>query len=429
MMLVYGLAGILLGILAGILPGLGTSSLMILMLVPLMSADPVNVIVFYLGVLTSAQYFGSVTGILTGVPGDPSALPSSKWGFSETQQGRGPSLLYQTSKWSLISGVVSFLVFLLLMTQGWFWVKSLSVLSISILLLCAVVGIVIFSQNSLSKNTLLVLAGAVLGSIGYSENYQSYFLVGDQSVLSHGIPWMPVMVGLMVIPGIWSLRLLSKHTTITKTDSQIQESDTYSKSAVRGGVVGFLLGMVPGMSYILSSITAAKIEENISNNPRKIVVAAESANNAGAVSMLLPLFMLGLPITASESVLLVLLSTNASMQAIPLIFQTHWIEISIYFVCINIVLFLLAWKLAERVCSVIFSKLTVLIVVSLVLAIAGTLWAGYWSHTMLLTAVTLFVFTCAGVYAKNIDWSPLVYVMIMHPYIESTVYKIQQIYF
>lgn len=51
MMLVYGLAGILLGILAGILPGLGTSSLMILMLVPLMSADPVNVIVFYLGVL------------------------------------------------------------------------------------------------------------------------------------------------------------------------------------------------------------------------------------------------------------------------------------------------------------------------------------------------------------------------------------------
>ena len=74
---IAGTLGLLLGIVAGILPGLGTGSLLGILFIFLLQAPAEAVIVFYLGILISGQYFGSVTAILTGVPGDPSAIPSS----------------------------------------------------------------------------------------------------------------------------------------------------------------------------------------------------------------------------------------------------------------------------------------------------------------------------------------------------------------
>ena len=426
MTLFFALLGLLLGIIAGILPGLGTTTLLAMLIVPLSNTDPINVIIFYICILTSAQYFGSVGGILTGVPGDPSAMPSAKWGFAEATNGRGSSLLFATAKWSLISGLISFLLFILIIKQDWYWAKSLTASAQALLFLAATCGIVLFSQNSIVKNLLLVISGAFLSLIGYSENFQDYFLSSPNSITATGIPWLSVMTGLLVIPGLWSLPSKPPRHQVDHVEP---DQNGYIGAATRGGIIGFLLGMTPGLSYVLSSMAAAKLEETVSSNSRKIVVSAESANNAGAVSVLLPMFMLGIPITASESIIFMLLTSNATSQALPTIFQSHWIEIFVYFVSINIALFFLSWRYAATAISIIFAKPTVLVVISLLLAISGVIWFGVWSHTLGITLITLVISSIIGINIKKLDWSPLVYVMIICPYIESTVYKFQQLYF
>lgn len=424
---VFGSMGLVLGILAGLLPGLGTGSLMGAMFVILMSTAPINVLIFYLGVLTSAQYFGSVSSIITGVPGDTSAIPSSIWGHKLAQQGKGENLLFDTAFYSLLSGLISFVLFLLMVTLGLYWAKSLSTIVQTILLLIAVICIISFSQNKLTVNALLAALGLGLATIGYSSNFQTYFFVESNSMFRQGIPWLPVLAGLLVIPSVSSPIIKSQ---LSPSPAIISIATTLKNYivAIRGAVIGFILGTVPGLSYNLSSLMAAKLEEKLSNDSFKIVVSSESANNAGAVSTLLPLFILGIPITASESIVLAIITTNTTLQSIPDIFKNNLIIFSTYFIIINLLLFVAAWKFATSISTVVFKYQRLLAIFSVLLVVGSTCWLGYYQGNLLVTVITLILSTLIGIYFKKIDWVPIIFIMVMQPFLESTAAKLIQLY-
>jgi putative tricarboxylic transport membrane protein len=79
---------------------------------------------------------------------------------------------------------------------------------------------------------------------------------------------------------------------------------------VRGTAVGFFLGILPGGGPVLASFLSYGLEKRISKDPDKFgkgaiegVAAPESANNAAASSSFIPLLTLGIPPTASLSIL------------------------------------------------------------------------------------------------------------------------------
>lgn len=419
--------GILLGVLAGSLPGLGTGSTLGILFVILLKASPESIIIFYLGILISAQYFGSVTAILTGVPGDTSAIPSAKFGFQLAKKGYGPALIFATAKYSLWSGFFSFLLLLAILHYGWYWANALSTIVQSIIFLLAVVLLVVLSrENKIAVNCLLSVFGFLIGAIGYSVNYQTYFLVSYGSMLNLGVPWVPVMIGLMVIPALISIPRFNV-STFTH-DKTISICDNLTWVATRGGVIGFLLGNVPGLSYILSSLVSAKVEESRSNNYAKIVVASESANNAGAVGMLLPLFLLGIPITVSEVIVFSLLTSHVSLSSIPELILDNWIIISVYFFIMNLILFFLSWKLALPICRFLFSNGKVLILVSLIFSLAGTVWLGWYNQQIYLYLIILAISSLIGIFVK-VDWTVTIFSMLLYSQIETNFYKLSQLYF
>lgn len=425
--LIYGSAGVGLGIMAGILPGLGTGSVMALMSLLLMGSEPQHVLIFYLGILVSAQYFGSVTAILTGIPGDPSSLPSATWGFPAAQQGQGQELLYITAKWSLISGITGFVLCVMIIVSGTYWARSLSVSVQSWLLLGAIVSIMLFSANTRIKNMILLCLGGVLASVGYSENFMQYFWVDSSSWLSDGIPWLPIMMGLMVIPGVMSL--LSYRSQLITVTQRPRSLESHWPSGVRGGLIGFVLGTVPGMSYVLGSLVASKVEYAIQANAKKVVVASESANNAGATSMLLPLIMLGIPITTSDSVVYALLTANQSHNTISTIFHQHWPMLVIYFVVINLMLFLLAWRTGAAICGWVFEHAHAMAIMAMTLSVLSTSWLGYHTGQLSVSLAALAISTLVGLRFRDHDFSPVVYMMIMYPFVELTWHKASQLYF
>lgn len=425
---IYGIAGLIMGIMAGVLPGLGTGSLMALMSMFLLGTDATLIIVFYLAVLVSAQYFGSVTAILTGVPGDPAAMPSAVWGFPAARSGQARELLYQTAKWSLISGISGFGLFLIIVISGTYWAQSLGVSVQWILLSLAVLGIATFSANSVCKNILLVLLGAVLASVGYSENFMTYFWVDPDSVLSTGIPWLPVMIGVMVVPGLLSL-VNAQSTMLDAKPDPTPTRDVCWPAGVRGSIIGFVLGTVPGMSYVLGSMMASKIESAIQPDPKRVVVSAEAANNSGAVSMLLPLILLGIPITASDSVVFALLTANQSQITISDTFRQNWLPLIVYFVLINCILFVLAWRAGSWICQRVFANGKIVAGLAMFLCGVSTIWLGYTTGQLSVSLLALSISTITALIFRRCDFSPLVYMMIMYPFLEVTWHKASQLYF
>lgn len=418
--------GLTLGIVAGILPGLGTGGLMSIMFVLLMQMSPVHVLLFFICILTSAQYFGSTIAILSGIPGDPSAIPSSKWGFDLAQKGYGRDILYVTAKYSLLAGLISFLFFLAMVVANAYSASTLSIKYQASVITVALVSIALISENRWHTNILLTAVGLILGTVGYSVNYQTYFLTAELDSLRLGIPWLPILIGLLAIPG--TIKLFNTSLFLNNHNGQ-QKLMPQPWAAARGGAIGFVIGLVPGLSYILSSILAAKLEEKINPDPAGIVVASESANNSGAVSVLLPLLVLGVPITAAETVVFTALTSNATASSIPSLVSNNWLTFALSFVFMNLMLFILAWKMSVRICEFVFRYSRPFGLVAISMAISGIVWIGLQSNQLFLYISVLCIATAVGLKFKHIDWTPLIFAMMLQEYVESTFYKIQQIYF
>ena len=80
---------------------------------------------------------------------------------------------------------------------------------------------------------------------------------------------------------------------------------------VRGGIVGFLVGLMPGVGPVVASMLAYVIERRASKHPERFgkgaldaVAAAESANNSAVHGAMVPMLSLGIPASPATAVLL-----------------------------------------------------------------------------------------------------------------------------
>ena len=88
-----------------------------------------------------------------------------------------------------------------------------------------------------------------------------------------------------------------------------------AKGAIlRGTLVGFFLGILPGGGAILASFVSYAVEKKFSKYPEKFgegviegVAAPETANNAAAQTSFIPLLTLGIPSNSVMAVLRALL--------------------------------------------------------------------------------------------------------------------------
>jgi putative tricarboxylic transport membrane protein len=82
-------------------------------------------------------------------------------------------------------------------------------------------------------------------------------------------------------------------------------------SIVRGTLIGFFLGILPGAGVVLTSFFAYAIEKRFSKYPEKFgtgviegVAAPETANNAATAGAMIPLLALGVPASPTMAILL-----------------------------------------------------------------------------------------------------------------------------
>ena len=76
-------------------------------------------------------------------------------------------------------------------------------------------------------------------------------------------------------------------------------------------MIGFLFGMIPGISHVVSTFVSYAVEKRVSKRPEEFghgaiagVAGPETANNATTGSSLIPLLVLGIPAIPATAILL-----------------------------------------------------------------------------------------------------------------------------
>lgn len=337
------LFGSLLGIISGLLPGIGNASIMLVFLPLITQFDPINLFTFYLAILITSQYVASVTAIYTGIPGAESAIPVSKEFPNIRSYKLSKIAIEQNATGAFYGNMIGLSLFGLgfyLMEQFLFVYKNN--IKITILILAYLVFIYI-SKNRLTSILMVALASFIC-SIGYNPHTYETFNLGIER-LNTGIYWIPLILGALMGEAFYSL----KHET--KQQITIEEKDIqYDSNKVRsfylnGGFFGFFIGLIPGISYILGSNLMYLINKRklFKKNANKIdqtllpIAASESAHSSGVLAALMPLLIIGIPITASEAVFFNLVTIDFSLNEIIEFFKQNYIHLAINLIVINIV--------------------------------------------------------------------------------------------
>jgi putative tricarboxylic transport membrane protein len=308
------------GIFVGILPGIGPTALLILTYPFLEYFDLWSLFIFYFALLNGSQYYGSVSATVYGVTGELSSIPAVRHGHKLFQLGHGnPALIYAATG-SFFASQVALVVFILLTNLDVF-ATFMSSFWRMIFLSIALISIVFFTKNRL-HGLLFAAAGLVIGKIGYDIILQDRILTFGFTELDSGLPFFPLFCGLILIPLLIDGYEQSYHKPvdfkIVTMRSRIKAliKPKHVPSMLRGSVIGFFSGLIPGASYTISSNIADWVENKFFRSTEKLqqhfngLVAAESANNAGAVSALIPLIALAIPIVSSEAILLSVAETK-----------------------------------------------------------------------------------------------------------------------
>jgi len=103
----------------------------------------------------------------------------------------------------------------------------------------------------------------------------------------------------------------------------------YVSPVLRGSILGFFVGLLPGPCTVISTFAAYSLEKRISKRPQEFghgavegVVAPESANNSAVMGSMIPLLTLGIPFAAPSAVMLAGLRMH-NVEPGPMLFTTN----------------------------------------------------------------------------------------------------------
>src|SRR6185437_1579144 len=301
--LLYCFIGCFWGTIVGVLPGLGPLAGMVLLLPLTFGLDPATGIFMLNGIF----YGASTTSILVRIPGEAASVVTCIDGYEMARRGRAGPALMIAAVGSFIGGTVSVLG-LMLVTPPLSRVMLQIGPSVEVvLMLMALCTIAFISGGSRLKTASMIVLGLAVGTIGLDKlTGEPRFTFGNLG-LADGLSFTALAIGLFGISEI--LLNLEKSETIKAIRPRLKDlvprwSDLKESAPAigRGTIVGFIFGIVPGVSHVVSTFVSYAIEKRFSKHPEEFgkgaiagVAGPETANNATTGTAMIPLLGLGIP--------------------------------------------------------------------------------------------------------------------------------------
>ena len=341
------------GVFMGAVPGL-TATMAVALFVPVaFFLDPITALAAIVTLEACAIFAGDIPTTLLRIPGTPSSAAYADDAYALTRSGQSTRALGACLTFSVAGGLFGSVVLMLFApalagVATWFTVIEyfwLYLLGLS----CAV----IVSRESALKATLALIIGLLLSTVGLSAVHTAARFTFGRAELFQGINFIPAMIGLFGVSEVLrsALQLGSagempgakSQATSTSPGSPLRRflvapvKGVFGEAivllvrrkwhALRSGIIGAVVGMLPGAGADIGAWVSLAASKRLSKNPREYgtgsiegIGDATAANNSALAGAWIPALVFGIPGDSITAIVIgVLLMKNVKPG--PEIFQ------------------------------------------------------------------------------------------------------------
>lgn len=307
--------GVLVGTLIGVLPGIGPTGTMALLLPITFRMSPTSSIIMMSGIFYGAMYGGSTSSILMNIPGEAASVVTCMDGYAMARKGRAGPALGISAFGSCIAGTLGVVGLMLVAPPLAEMALRFGPPEIFGVILLGFGMITYLARGSTLKAIAMGIVGFILATVGLDAMTGMPRFTYGIVTLMDGVGLVPVVVGLfgfsevllnieeMINPNIFK-------TTLKGLFPNRQDWKDSAGPIGRGSILGFFLGVLPGIGAIIPTFISYALEKRLSKHPERFgtgeiagVAGPEAANNAATAGSMVPLLTLGIPANVVMAVL------------------------------------------------------------------------------------------------------------------------------
>jgi putative tricarboxylic transport membrane protein len=310
--------GVILGTLVGALPGIGPVSGVALLLPLTFGMPPTSGIIMLAALYYGTMYGGTITSVLINTPGESASVVTCIDGHQMALQGRAGPALGVAAIGSFVAGTVGVVLLMVMAPLLAQWALSFGPPETFALMLLGLTTVTGLTGENAVKGYMSMLFGLMLSMTGFDIISGDARYTGGINELLDGVDFLPVAIGLFGIGEVLAGAESAAAGHILRAryglrDVMLSATD-WARSRwaiVRGTVLGFAVGMLPGAGPTIASFLSYSIEKKVSRHPEEFgrgaiegVAGPESANNAASAGAMVPMLTLGIPGSATTAVML-----------------------------------------------------------------------------------------------------------------------------
>jgi len=307
------------GIVAGALPGISTSMGVVLLMPFTYALGPITAFTMLVSAYCGGITGGSITSILFGIPGEPSAVCTVIEGHAMAKQGHAAHALWVFIIASAIGGIFS--VFIMMAATPLIANFALrfgppEYFALTLLGLSVVSGL---SGKSVLKGAISCLFGLFLATVGTDGITGEERYTFETSILLGGINFVSAMIGLLAISEIFAeaeepfqeAKGSAVYRGLKEELPTVAEYKENWWTLLKSCVIGTLSGALPGGGATIASFLAYGEAARSSKHPERFgkgavdgLMATEASNNASTGGSLTILLSLGIPASNTTAMLI-----------------------------------------------------------------------------------------------------------------------------
>lgn len=424
--------GALVGLIFGSIPGLTFTVALALALPITFSMEPVSAIGLLLGTYIGGMTGGSVSAILLGIPGTPSAAATVLDGYPMTKKGEASVALGTAVIVSVFGGIFSLIVMIVSVDLVSRLAISFGPAEIFALVLFGMSTICGLCGDSIIKGLISGVLGLMIMTVGLDEIEGVPRMTFGSVNLLQGVNLLVAMIGLFAIPFIIEaatdkMDLTSKR--VAKIRAQMPSLGLlWSKVwlMLRCSALGTGIGAIPGTGGAIASFLAydharrfSKDRESFGDGNIEGVIAPETANNAVTGGTLIPLLSLGIPGDPATAIVLAGLMIHGITPG-PALFMQHATEVYAMYVAVVIAY---VWVLGLQLIGIRFF-VHVLKIPREMLAVVVLVLCAIGAYSIRNSAFDIYAMGVIGVLAYvfvalRVPITPIILGMVLGPTLEN----------
>jgi len=309
--------GVVWGIIFGMIPGL-TATLAVVVLIPATyGLGAVTGISMLIGIYIGGVSGGLVSAILIGMPGTPASITTVFDGFPLAKKGLGQKALGIGITSNLVGSMLGWICLVSMAPEIAKFALKFGPFEYAAIIIFGLTAVISLSGTSMLRGFVMAVFGLLLSTIGLDPTYAMPRNTFGLEFLKSGISPIPAMIGLFVVSQVFveaekiSVKFLIPKPAKLGRFFSAKEVKASIGNFLRSGVIGILIGILPGIGGALANFIAYDQAKKASKNPETFgegniqgIIASETANNASVGGALIPMISLGIPGDAVTAALL-----------------------------------------------------------------------------------------------------------------------------